>query len=30
VTVAIIAVAIIFGKGRSGAGHGSGFPRHRR
>jgi len=30
VTVAIIAVAIIFGKGRSGVGHGSGFPRHRR
>ncbi|SEG17123.1 hypothetical protein [Nitrosomonas ureae] len=30
ITVAIIAVAIIFGKGRSGIGHGGGFPRHRR
>lgn len=29
VTVAIIAVVIIFGKGRSGVGQGSGFPRHR-
>ncbi|MBA3755911.1 MAG: hypothetical protein H0X02_06655 [Nitrosomonas sp.] len=29
VTVAIIAAAILFSKGRSGGGHGSGFPRHR-
>ncbi|QOJ22570.1 MAG: hypothetical protein HRU78_02030 [Gammaproteobacteria bacterium] len=27
--VALVAVAILFGKGRGGGGHGGGFPRHR-